>query len=187
MNENQLVDVLRRVSSGTLRVDEAERLLAAQETEPQIPPDRDEFHPPDAGCWAQAWLFLLIGGIASLALSAWFMNWAQVNGRGFWFACAWVPLLLSLFVLIFGAWSRGAHWAHVRVYTNDGKTIPISMPVPFVLLAWLLRIFGRFIPQYREQNLSFLPQVFMEMDRQRGLVTVEVHEKDGSQVYVWVT
>jgi hypothetical protein len=81
---------------------------------------------------------------------------------------------------------------HVRVREQKGGTtnrVTISMPLPIRLVGWAFRIFGDRIPGLNEHKAvrDSLPALFAELEHNREPIAVEVNEKDGSEVRVYIT
>ena len=148
----------------------------ARETEPSL----------DIGRWGEAWLIPFWIGTGILVLGAMLMGWAYSSQRSFWIFCSWLPMLLGLLVLFLGWWSRNARWVHVRVQEAGGNRVSISMPLPLRLAGWALRVFGPMIPQVREQKLEFLPDILDAVSETRDPITVDVDDKNGDRVKVYI-
>jgi hypothetical protein len=116
--------------------------------------------------WRRWWWVPLTVGIIITVASGLLMFLAyQKSGFGFWFACLWFPLILGVVVLSLGAASRTMRWLHVRIHQEPGEwpqTIAISMPVPLRFVAWILRIFGPYIPRMDTTNLD---EVFLALEK----------------------
>lgn len=192
--------ILSMVRTGELSVEEAAVRLgevepdATHEEEPlpavqameapyQLAPEDIE---PDLGWWKNAWLILFWAGTGIIVLSAVFMGWAYNGSRGFWMFCSWLPMLLGIFILVVGWWSRQARWFHVRVQDSDGSRVNISAPLPLSLASWFLRVFGSRIPAMREKHMEDLHLVFDALEEAEGPVTIEVDDKDGDRVRVYI-
>ncbi len=157
----------------------------------QVPsqPVEEDFSPgsvADLGWWKNAWLIPFWAGTGILVLGAILMGWAYSSRHFFWFYCSWLPLLLGILVLFLGWWSQHARWVHIRVNDADGKRVAISMPLPLNLTGWALRVFGRYIPHMEERVLENMPDLFHAMSKEKSPMTVEVDEKDGSRVRVYI-
>lgn len=202
------LDVLKKVQSGELSVDEAANRLSMMDEpqaeqaappsltplpapEPQwgtVPPVVEETE-PDLGWWKNAWMVPFWVGTGIFILGAAIMAWAysaSPANPNFWFFCSWVPMLLGLLVLFLGWWSRQARWVHVRVQDADGSKVNISMPLPLRLAGWFLRVFGPMIPAVKEQKLDFLPEIFDAVSQTRDPIWVDVDDEDGDRVKVYI-
>lgn len=212
----EALDILNKVKSGEITSEEAAQLLqqlderqsaaagleATASAQPEsasslasaplqsaggfeTPPEVDEL--PDLGWWKKAWLIPLGVGTVILVLAAIMMGWSYSAKNFFWFYCSWLPMVLGLLVLFLGWWSQQARWVHIRVKEAGDKRVTISVPLPFGLAGWLLRIFGRFIPSKMDPRvLENLPEMLDAIAKEKGPTTIEVDEKDGSRVRVYI-
>ncbi len=116
--------------------------------------------------WRRWWWIPLTVGIVITVASGLLMFLAyQASGFGFWFACLWFPLLLGVLVISLAATSRTMRWLHVRIQQEPGEwpqTIAISLPVPIRFTAWVLRVFGRYIPNMDKTSLD---EVILALDK----------------------
>ncbi len=203
---SDLMQILQQVKLGLLSVEEAALRLSALEQEAPPPPLRPEavIAPPiaddvkpDLGYWKYAWLVILWVGILIFTPSALLMNWALTNDRTGWFIFSWFPLLLGLLVIIIGAWSRTARWAHIRVQDADGSRVSISAPIPLGLARWFLHTFGDRIfngPAGEHMDRAGAKQirgkeiipVLEALEHTHDPITVEVDDKDGDRVRVYL-
>lgn len=198
MTSEEQMEILNRVQAGELSVEEAARLLGgpdakAQSNVPGLPGGEiqeskldDEAPQVDLGWWKYAWMVPLWIGIGILTLGAWLLSWGYANERYFWFYCSWVPLLLGLFILLLGVWSQQARWVHIRIKDSGGTRISISLPIPIRLAAWLLKTFGSRIPELEGQKLKNLPDLIRALADSPDPIMVDINDKDGDQVKVYV-
>lgn len=123
---------------------------------PSAPPPAPEatgssFNPsPALRRWKQFW-FIPLGIGAVITMLSGLLLFAGIRGdwNWFWMSCVWLPLLLGIFVIMLSWMSRTARWLHVRVNTGQEewpRRIAISLPLPLRFTAFILRVFGRFIP-----------------------------------------
>lgn len=202
----EMMQILQQVRSGLLSVEEAALRLSAFEPDeaPQparpdavIAPPIEEEVKPDLGWWKHAWLVILWIGIIIFTPSALLMSWALSNDRTGWFVFSWFPLLLGLLIIVIGAWSRTARWAHIRVQDADGSRISISAPIPLGLARWVLRTFGNRIFEgsagRKMENAGGKPirgeeiiPVLEALQHTHDPITVEVDDKDGDRVRVYL-
>jgi hypothetical protein len=147
--------------------------------------------PPDVAKWRRWWIIPLWVGVVITILGGLMRSWAQQTyGIGFWFACAWVPLLLGV-VLIVMAWgSRTARWLHIRVRQSPGEwpqNIAFSFPIPLRLTAWFLRLFGDFIPGLRGTSVDELIVALGDSTSPENPLFIEVEDdEDGERVEVFI-
>jgi hypothetical protein len=189
MLENELLKILRKVQSGELSVPEgAERLETLDGEIEVLPPPApvEEDFAADLGWWKDAWLIPLGIGTALFVSSAFFTSWTYTNQHFFWFYCSWLPLLLGLLVLLLGLWSIQARWVHVRVQPAEGKRVNISLPLPLALPGWLLRTFAHRVPGWEEKHIRDLPPILDALRQTKEPIIVEVNEKDGERVRVYI-
>ncbi len=195
MEHEQWLDILRKVKTGDISAEEADRLLSEAddreapaflpqgEPVPQVAPEE-----PLAGLgwWKNAWLIPVWVGIAVLIFSAWLLTWGFTNERMFWFYCSWLPLALGMLVMILGVWSRQARWAHIRIRDEGGPKVTISVPLPIRLASWGLRTFGSRIKNLEDKHLETLPEILDALGDTRDPVTVEVDGDGGDHVRVYI-
>jgi hypothetical protein len=200
------LEILKKVEEGTLSVEEGADLLGIlergaenQETAPDIldPIPLSDASPAEtpkvSGCWKAAWSMILVVGAVLMALSAfWVYQGYQKAGMSWGFWLSWIPFLLGLAIMIFGWILMDSPWLHARINTNDeGKRrkIVISIPVPFKLVAWVIRTFPQFMPDdVKEKGIE---EMLMEIEnslKKGEPFVVEVDDKeDGDQVYVYIS
>ena len=207
MNDDAM-EILKKVGSGALSVEEGAQLLQDLENHAQAAdrltapiidqsssfvaqsaaaPQAEDIDPvPDLSWWKKGWLIPFWVGTGILVFGAMQMGWAYSSKNFFWFYCAWLPMLLGLLVLFLSWWSQKARWVHVRVQDADGSRVSISLPLPLGLAGWGLRTFGRFIPNMKEELFTNLPGIFDALSKEQGPASVEVNDEDGSRVRVYV-
>lgn len=141
---------------------------------------------PELGWWGNAWLIIFWAGTVIFVAGAIAMGWAYTARSSFWIACSWLPMLFGMLALFLGWWSRQAHWVHVRIQEPGERHISISVPLPLRLAAWGLRAARPFVPKLREQQLEILPMIFDAIGHLDDPIFVEVNEKDGEKVLVYI-
>jgi hypothetical protein len=196
MANAEWLEIIKKVQTGELSVEEAARRMEPQpasagQAEPAgspapARPAAEEMPLPDIGWWQYAWLIPLGVGITIFVLSAWLLSWGYMNERFFWFYCSWLPLLLGLFVLLLGVWSRQARWAHVRIRSSDGARVSVSTPIPGRFAGWVLRFLVPRIPALQEKHLDTLPVLLDALGRSRDPIFVDVDDQNGDQVRVFI-
>jgi hypothetical protein len=114
--------------------------------------DRSQHPPFSPGLekWRR-WRWIPLGvGIGVTIIGSLLMYWAyQAWQFSFWFACAWIPFLVGLGLIVLAVGIRGMRWLHLRIKQAPGEwpeTIRISLPLPLGALSWLLRISSRWVP-----------------------------------------
>jgi len=170
--------------SGGERVD----MPAGEEAEPVADPGLNE----RLEYWKRWWMVPLWVGMGVFLVGAALIAWGHTSQHVFWFVCGFFPLLLGLLGMFLSWWSQTARWLHVRVLDHKGgrvNRVMISMPVPIRLAGWFLRVFGKTIPGLRDQEkvLETLPSMLSALENDREPISIEVNDKDGSQVQVYFT
>ena len=143
--------------------------------------------------WQRWWLFPFGVGVVLLLLGAYWMYlgfMAAGLGWGFWLS--WIPFGLGVLITAAAARSRTARWLHVRVHEGGSQhgrphNINISFPLPISFGAWVLRTFGRWMPddfqrQHMDEVLTMLDQALTR----DAPFHVMVNEDDGDQVEVFI-
>lgn len=145
---------------------------------------------PQMAHWRNWWIIPLWIGAGITVLGAGLMYLAlRSGGLGFWFGCAWLPLLLGLAVMALAGWSSQARWLHLRVHQKPGErpqTIAISFPLPLRLTAWVLRVFRPRIPRFENTSLDEIILALGENTSPERPFYVEVDEGDGEKVQVYI-
>jgi hypothetical protein len=141
--------------------------------------------------WKRWWMIPLWVGVGITILGGLLMFWAyQASGFSFWFGCAWLPFLLGVAVMAMAWSSQTARWLHLRVQQKPGEwpqTIAFSFPLPLRLAAWLVRTFGRYIPQLDKTGVD---ELILALGKTTGPDTpffVEVDEgEQGEHVQIYI-
>ncbi|HEX2698469.1 MAG TPA: hypothetical protein VHM28_12235 [Anaerolineales bacterium] len=175
MNSEEKKQILKMVEDGKISAEEAMKLIKALEessvemkvidaSEPQFDKaNASEFEKiaRQARYW---WQILLWIGVGVTALSGyWLYRLVNVSNFGFWFYCAWAPLLfgvlLSLGLLLSASASR---WLYVKVWQPEGSDWPhqivFGLPLPLGWVGWFLRNFGQYIEGLRHSDVDEIIQ-----------------------------
>ncbi len=143
--------------------------------------------------WQKWWLLPFGIGVILLLLGAYWMFLGFMSaglGWGFWLS--WVPFGLGVLITAVAARSRTARWLHLRVHEFGSKhdhphNINISFPLPISFGAWVLRTFGRWMPDdFQQQHMD---EVLATLDKaltKDAPMHVMVNEDDGDQVEVFI-
>jgi hypothetical protein len=196
--------VLKMIEEGTISAQDGERLLAALKTEgaegvedeiaagapptPPPPPPDPVIEPVPVGppqFWTQVWIYPLVVGIALLAGMGYLTNLLITGGEKLgWLVCT-IPLaLFGGLVALLAWWSSFSRWLHVRIQ-DDGKKINISLPLPLRPAAWLVRVVRPFVPELQEVPVDELILSLANLDKEEGLLMVDVDEGKGEKVQVY--
>ena len=148
---------------------------------------------PEIEKWRRWWMIPLWIGVGITVIGGLLMAWAyQATGFSFWFGCSWLPFLLGIAVMAMAWSSRTARWLHLRVQQESGewpRTIAFSFPLPLRFAAWVMRIFGQFIPKVNETGVDFdqLIQVLENSTNSDTPFYVEVDEgENGEKVQIYI-
>lgn len=150
----------------------------------------EDFHSL-VGKWKNWWVIPLWAGTGVFVLGAIWMAWGNYSQHLFWFYCGIFPLLLGLGVMLLALWSRRSRWLHVRVKSDKGDRhdrVAISMPLPTHLVGWIFKTFGGSIPGLREQPevIRSMPEIMAALGQNGDPLIVEVNEKNGDEVRVYI-
>ena len=136
-------------------------------------------------------MFPLWIGVGFTVLGAyWMFTLVQNANYGFWFFCAWFPLLLGLLVIALSAGGMNSRWLYVNVDQRKGEWpqhITLGFPIPLGIMGWLFRNFGHFIRGMDKTNVD---EVLMALSMAENLdepLIVNVDEGEhGEQVQVYI-
>jgi len=139
----------------------------------------------------QLWEIPLWFGVGITILSSyWLYSLVQTSNYGFWFFCAWMPLLFGVLLLALFAGSRTSRWLYVKVQQSEGewpRNITFGFPLPLGLVSWFLRNFGHNIEGLRHTNVDEIIQLVSEGVSSKSPLIVNVDEGNGDekvQVYI---
>jgi hypothetical protein len=143
--------------------------------------------------WRRWWLIPLSFGVGISAVAGAFMLWTfQTAGFSFWFLCTSVFFVFGVVILVLAVQSRKARWLHLRVKQKPGerpRTIAFSFPLPLRLASWLMRVFGRLLPNMGHTTPE---DIFMALNAVDETVSVEnpiyinVDDEDGEKVEIFI-
>ena len=130
-----------------------------------------------------------IGVLFTVLASYWLYVLVQNANYGFWFACAWFPLLLGVLLMALSAGGMNARWLYVNVDQAPGERpqhITLGFPIPLGLLGWLLRNFGHYVRGMDRQHVDDIMTLLATTDAHDPLI-VNVDEGDrGERVQVYI-
>jgi len=174
----------------------------SESTEEKIPFTEDEevySHTAPEGMpeglekWRRWWMIPLYIAIGITVLGGVFMLWAfQSSGMGFWFLCSSVFFAFGVIVLVLAAQSRNARWLHLRVKQKPGerpKNIAISFPLPMRLASWMIRVFGRFMPDMGGTSPDNILSALNAVDETVSMenpIHIEVDDENGEHVEIYI-
>ena len=130
-------------------------------------------------------------GIGVTVLAAyWMFALVQASNYGFWFVCAWFPLLLGLLLIVLSAGGMNSRWLYVNVDQKEGERpqhITLGFPIPLGLVGWFLRTFGHFIRGMDRANVDAIMNAISLADNLDEPLIVNVDEgDDGERVQVYI-
>lgn len=210
MSSEEQKQILKMVEDGKISAEEAMKLIKAlgessDEVEVIAEPssesgtsagfesgsiDPDEFE--EVAYRAHSlWRIPLWVGVGIIALTAfWLDSLVSASNFGFWFYCAWVPLLFGVLLVGLFAGSHTSRWLYVNVKQARGewpRNITLGFPLPLGLTAWFLRHFGHNIEGLRQTNVDEIVEILSGEMLSKGPLIVNVDEgKGGEQVQVYI-
>jgi hypothetical protein len=202
--QDKRLQVLKDVEQGKITVEAGSRLLGELETV-IVPAEIDgvasENIIESSGAmperlgrvsrWRFWWLIPFgVGVVMTILGGIWMVQgWEAARlGVGFWLA--WIPFGLGILLIALSWYSRRWVWLHVRIRQKMGvkpARIAISLPLPWVLIYWGLRIADRYMPQ--EVRGKGVAQMVNEVGKYISPdmpFHVEVEGDDGEQVEVYI-
>lgn len=205
MSSDEQKQILKMVEDGKISADEAMTLINALEQEPaedeieliETEPSEGggrsvgpEFEAVKARAKKFAMIPLWIGvGITVLA-AYWMFALVQNANYGFWFACAWFPLLLGLLLVALSAGGMNSRWLYVNVDQQKGEWpqhITLGFPIPLGIIGWFLRTFGGYIRGMDRANVDEIMKAISLADNLDEPLIVNVDEgDDGERVQVYI-
>ena len=205
MSSDEEKQILKMVEDGKISAEEAMTLIKALEetsaenevevieTEADTSSGRSaglEFEEVKARAQKFA-MFPLWIGVAFTVLSAYWMYALVSNANyGFWFFCAWFPLLLGLLIVALSGGGMNARWLYVNVDQRSGewpKHITFGLPLPLGIITWVLRNFGHYMQGMDRANVDGILKALSTMDDLDEPLIVNVDEGEhGEQVQVYI-
>jgi hypothetical protein len=205
MSSDEERQILKMVEDGVISAEEAMTLIKALEenhaevevevieTETGSGGERSaslDFEEVKARAKKYAMIPLWVG-VAFTVLGAYWMYILVSNANyGFWFFCAWIPLLLGLLVVALSSGGMNARWLYLNVDQKSGEWpehITLGFPLPLGIIAWFLRNFGHYMRGMDKANVEEILKALSTMDDLDDPLIVNVDEGEhGEQVQVYI-
>jgi hypothetical protein len=215
MTHNQRrYQILRRVETGEISIEEGSRLLAGLEgglyieAETPLPTSTgaekvaaqpevihagiDDDAERRMKRWQRWWVLPFGVGIFLTIISAvWMFQGYQAAGFGWRFWLSWFPFTFGLLLTVAAWYSQTLPWLHVRVREsrkNSTTNISISLPIPLGLASWGLRQYKSHDPEhYHKVHLDEIMAVMNETLTTDAPLHVVVDDDEHTHVEVFIT
>ena len=205
MSSDEQKQILKMVEDGKISAEEAMTLIKAIDETPVE--DVVEVFEAEAGpgqersesldfeeVKARAKKFAMIPlwiGVGFTVLGAYWMYVLVQNANyGFWFFCAWLPLLLGLLVVALSAGGMNSRWLYVNVDQRKGEWpqhFTMGFPLPLGVINWILRNFGHYMRGMDRTNVDEIINVLSLTKHLDEPLIVNVDEGDeGERVQVYI-
>jgi hypothetical protein len=140
--------------------------------------------------WKEWWILPFGLGVGSILLGGALMYWAwSVRGFSFGFVMAWIPFLAGIGLSVLGWNSKTGPWIHIRIQQRSGEKparIAFSLPLPVRFSAWVLRVFGGFIPKLDATGLDEIILALGSSSAEDQPLSINVRDDDGEQVDIYL-
>ena len=204
MSSEEKKKILQMVEDGVISPEEAMTLIKALEESPtedevevievetgtQSAYDAAEFEEVKARAQRFAMVLVWIGVAFTVLGSYWMFALVQNANYGFWFLCAWLPLLLGLLILALTAGGKSSRWLYVNVDQRKGEwpqNITLGFPIPMGIISWIIQNFGHFIRGMDKTNVDDILIALSMVDNLDEPLIVNVDEGDkGERVQVYI-
>ena len=134
------------------------------------------------------WMIPLWLGVAvTVAGAYWMFSALQSAGMGFWFYCSWMPFLLGVLVIAAAFSSRTSRWIYINVKQKEGQSPRrIVLAFPLSLVSWGINLAKHNIPERERGAAEEVMRAVFESTKSSEPLMVDVNEKDGDHVQVYI-
>jgi len=204
MSSDEQKQILKMVEDGKISAEEAMQLIRALgEAEsaeagteiletlagPGVERSGPEFDEVRARARRFASIPLWTGVFVTLLSSYWLFALVQKSNYGFWFACAWFPMLLGVLLVALSASGSNARWLYVNVEQAAGEWpghITLGFPLPLGLASWALRNFGHYARGMDEARVADILSLLVGVDSQEPIIVNVDEGERGERVQVYI-
>jgi hypothetical protein len=198
MSSEEKKKILQMVEDGKITAEEAVALIkalekAAAEEEVQVfnPEGGDEsadtsseFEEVKARARRFVSIPLGIGIVLTVLAGYWMFALTQSSNYGFWFFCAWFPMLLGILLIALSAGGINSRWLYVDVQQEPGEwphRITLGFPIPFGLASWGVRNFGHYAKDINQMQIDAILEALDASKALHEPLIVNVDEGDGGE------
>ena len=134
------------------------------------------------------WVIPLTLGVAVTVAGAYWMYAAlQASSFGFWFYCASVPFLLGVLLTALAFSSRTSRWIYINVRQKPGESPQrIVLAFPLSIVSWGINLAKNNIPLHQRGAVEDVMQAVFNSTGSDEPLMVDVDEKDGEHVQVYI-
>ena len=201
MTDSERQQVLKMIEEGKITAEEGLKLMQALGDDPvmdegiivepePVPGETHSYPDFDHAIhrFRSLWMLPLWGGILlSVASASWMYAALQNSGLGFWFFCAFVLFLLGVALLALGFDSRSSRWIYVNVQQKPGeKPERIVLSFPLSPVSGLVNLFGKYIPAEQKGAVDDVLRAILLGTTSSEPFFVDVNDKDGQHVQVYI-
>ena len=149
---------------------------------------RESFFAGKVNRFRRLWMIpMTFGVLLTVGAAYWMYSALQNAGMGFWFFCSWLPFALGVLVIALAFSSRDSRWLYVNVKQKPGeKPSRIVISFPMSLVTWLFGMFGSHMPGRERERVSMVMDAFQKSISLDEPVLIEVDDKDGEHVQVYI-
>ena len=204
MSSEEKKKILQMVEDGKITAEEAVTLMKALEEDPvedevefieaEAEPgptyDAKEFEEVKARVRKYISIPLGFGVVMTVLAAYWMYALTQNANYGFWFFCAWFPLLLGILLVVLSAGGINSRWLYVDIHQEPDEwpqRITFGFPIPFGLVSWGIRNFGHYA---KDIDRAQMDGIVSALDASKTIdepLIVNVDDGDGGervQVYI---